>query len=136
MQHYTPVQIRFNDIDALGHVNNTIYMQFFDLGKLAFFQECLGEEVNWNEVTPVLVHMEVDFTTPVFLDSKIRVNSYLIGFGNKSFRMEQDIENTVTGEIHCRCKSVMVAFNPKTSEGVLLPNSWREKLSVYSEPTL
>ncbi|SDC33246.1 acyl-CoA thioesterase [Williamwhitmania taraxaci] len=136
MQHYTPIQIRFNDIDALNHVNNTVYMQFFDIGKLAFFQECLGDEINWSEVTPVMVHLEVDFSAPVFIDSKIRVNSHVTGFGNKSFRMDQEIENIDTGEIHSRSKSIMVAFNPKTNEGVVVPNSWREKLARYSELTL
>ena len=136
MQHYTPIQIRFNDIDVLNHVNNTIYMQFFDLGRLAIFQECLGGEISWSEVTPVLVHLDVDFAAPIFLESQVRVNTYITKFGNKSFRMEQNIENTATGEIHCKSKSILVAFNPKTNGGVPVPDSWREKLSVYSEPTL
>lgn len=133
MRHYTNVQIRFNDIDVLGHLNNTIYTQFFDIGKMHLFQECLGDEIAWGEITPVLVHMEVDFFAPVFLDSKIKVNSYISGFGNKSFSMVQEIENTITGEIHCRTKNILVAFNPKINEGVAVPESWKEKLSVFIE---
>ena len=37
--HSIPVQIRFNDIDMLGHVNNTVYFSFFDLGKARYFEE-------------------------------------------------------------------------------------------------
>ena len=33
----TSVQLRFNDIDALGHVNNSVYFQFFDLAKTEYF---------------------------------------------------------------------------------------------------
>ena len=33
----TQVQLRFNDIDALGHVNNSVYFQFFDLAKTEYF---------------------------------------------------------------------------------------------------
>ena len=133
MKHNTPVQIRFNDIDILGHLNNTVYAQFFDIGKMHLFGECLGEEINWSEATPVLVHMEVDFLSPVFLESKIKVNSYITGFGNKSFSMVQEIEDTETGEIHCRAKNIMVAFNPKTSEGMPVPDNWKDKLSLYTE---
>ena len=39
----TQVQLRFNDIDALGHVNNSVYFQFFDLAKTEYFA---GLEVN------------------------------------------------------------------------------------------
>ena len=32
-KHSVPVQLRFNDADALGHVNNSVYFTFYDLGK-------------------------------------------------------------------------------------------------------
>lgn len=133
MYHYTPVQIRFNDIDVLGHLNNTIYTQFFDIGKLNLFQECLGDEINWGETTLVLVHIDVDFYTPIFLGSKIVVKTSISGFGNKSFSMEQKIENTITGETHCSSKSVQVAFNSKANESVVVPESWKKKLTTYME---
>ena len=37
-KHTLPVQLRFNDIDALGHVNNSIYFTFYDLGKPLFWK--------------------------------------------------------------------------------------------------
>ena len=30
-RHILPIQIRFNDVDKFGHVNNTVYFQFYDL---------------------------------------------------------------------------------------------------------
>ena len=36
--HITPIQLRFNDIDQMGHVNNAVIMEFFDLGKDHFFR--------------------------------------------------------------------------------------------------
>ncbi len=35
--HTMPMQIRFNDVDKFGHVNNTIYFQFYDTGKTEYF---------------------------------------------------------------------------------------------------
>ena len=31
-RHTLPLQLRFNDIDLLGHVNNSVYFSFYDLG--------------------------------------------------------------------------------------------------------
>lgn len=31
--HSLPIQLRFNDVDKFGHVNNTVYFSFYDLGK-------------------------------------------------------------------------------------------------------
>ena len=33
----TPIQLRFNDIDQMGHVNNAVIMEFFDYGKMKYF---------------------------------------------------------------------------------------------------
>ena len=35
--HRTDIQIRFNDVDQMGHVNNAVIMEYLDLGKDAFF---------------------------------------------------------------------------------------------------
>ena len=32
-RHTLPLQLRFNDIDLLGHVNNSVYFSFYDAGK-------------------------------------------------------------------------------------------------------
>lgn len=35
--HTLPIQLRFNDVDKFGHVNNTVYFSFYDLGKTPVF---------------------------------------------------------------------------------------------------
>ena len=34
--HTLPIQLRFNDVDKFGHVNNTVYFSFYDLGKTEY----------------------------------------------------------------------------------------------------
>lgn len=41
-KHITPIQIRFNDIDHLGHVNNNAYFAYYDLGKERYIIDVLG----------------------------------------------------------------------------------------------
>ena len=37
-KHSVEIQPRFNDFDALEHVNNTVYMNYFDIGKVSYFK--------------------------------------------------------------------------------------------------
>lgn len=37
--HTLPLQLRFNDVDMMGHVNNAVIMEFFDLGKSSYFAD-------------------------------------------------------------------------------------------------
>lgn len=46
--HSLPIQLRFNDVDKFGHVNNTVYFSFYDLGKTEYFASvCPG--VDWEK---------------------------------------------------------------------------------------
>ena len=46
--HTLPIQLRFNDVDKFGHVNNTVYFSFYDLGKTEYFASvCPG--VDWEK---------------------------------------------------------------------------------------
>ncbi len=38
-----PIQIRWRDLDALGHVNNAVYLTYFELARLAYIRALLGE---------------------------------------------------------------------------------------------
>ena len=38
----TQIQMRFADIDVLGHVNNVNQQNYFDLGKCDFYKQVLG----------------------------------------------------------------------------------------------
>ena len=48
-----PVQLRFSDLDTLGHVNNSVYLNLFDLGKSIYFEQAAGERQDWNNVNVV-----------------------------------------------------------------------------------
>ena len=58
-KHSVPVQLRFNDADALGHVNNSVYFSFYDLGKTEYFKTINGGVVP-KEIDIVVAHAEVD----------------------------------------------------------------------------
>ena len=59
-RHTLPIQLRFNDVDKFGHVNNTVYFSFYDLGKTEYFASvCPG--VDWEKDGIVVVHIEANF---------------------------------------------------------------------------
>ena len=65
--HTLPIQLRFNDVDKFGHVNNTVYFSFYDLGKTEYFASvCPG--VDWEKTGIVVVHIEADFVIMVTFD--------------------------------------------------------------------
>ena len=128
-----PIQIRFNDIDALGHINNNVYFSYFDLGKTTYFEEMRGLAVNWLEGFIVIAHMETDFIHPVFYKESIAVDSKITKLGEKSGVFLQQIRNVKTNEVKCRCKSVFVTFDADTQKPVPISYAWREAISKFED---
>lgn len=126
-----PIQIRFNDIDALGHINNNIYLSYFDLGKIEYFENLKSSYVSWTDGIIVVARLEVDFIQPVFYKESIAVDSKILKVGNKSAVFLQHVRNTLTNEVKCKCTSVIVAYNPKTMVSMPIPDIWRKGMSEY-----
>ena len=126
-----PIQIRFNDIDAMGHINNNIYLSYFDLGKNAYMEAVKGSGLSWTEGAIVIAHIEMDFLKPVFYRRKITVDSKIIKIGEKSGVFLQQIRDLENDAVMCVCKSVFVYYDADTATSVSIPSSWREAMSKF-----
>ena len=130
-KHSVPVQLRFNDADALGHINNSVYFSFYDLGKSEYFKAVRGNQLDTKDIDIVVVHAEVDFLAPVFLSDEIEVQTTISDIGNKSFTLLQRIMETTTGKVKCVCKTVMVGFDFKTQMSINISDEWRKAITEF-----
>ncbi|MDG1262127.1 MAG: acyl-CoA thioesterase, partial [Flavobacteriales bacterium] len=65
------VEVRFGDIDVMGHVNNAVYLSYFEQARMAFFKELIGGEWDWNEAGILLARNEVDYIQPILLSDQV-----------------------------------------------------------------
>lgn len=130
-KHALPIQIRFGDIDAIGHINNNIYFSYFDLGKTAYFEKVKADRVSWVEGIIVVAHLSVDFISPIYYKESIAVDTKIIKVGGKSATILQQIRNINTQEVKCRCESIIVAYNADIQASMEIPEVWREAISSF-----
>lgn len=126
-----PIQIRFNDIDAMGHINNNIYLSYFDLGKNAYLEAVKGSGLSWTEGAIVIAHIEMDFLKPTFYRRHVAVDSKIIKLGDKSGVFLQRIRDMENNEVKCICKSVFVYYDAGAATSVSIPPVWREAIERY-----
>ncbi len=129
--HKVPVQLRFNDADALGHINNSVYFSFYDLGKTEYFKAVRGRYIDTKDIDIVVVHAEVDFLSPVFLSDEIEVQTAVSSIGNKSFTLMQRIVDTKSDTIRCICKTIMVGFDQSTQQSKPISEDWKKAISLF-----
>ena len=128
------LQIRFSDLDRLGHVNNSVHQQFFDLGRLHYFEDLLSPRPNWDGAIVIIAHLSIDFLQPIFLESRVAVFTRVLpDFGEKSFVMEQAIAAPDRSQIYSIAESLMVGYHARELHSILLPPSWVEQITNYEK---
>ena len=133
--HSLTIQIRFNDVDKFGHVNNTVYFSFYDLGKTEYFASvCPG--VNWEKDGIVVVNSEANFLSQIFGSDQVDVQTAVTEIGTKSFHLVQRVIDVKTGEVKCTCTSVMVLYDLEKHESKALNAEWIEAICAYERRDL
>lgn len=125
--HRLDLQIRFNDIDQMGHVNNAVIMEFFDLGKDHFFR-ARGLPPEEGDFTVMVVHYEVDFRSQIHKSDAIAVETEVERIGNKSLTVLQRIVEQDTGRLCAECRTVMAGYRRSTAASDVIPDDVRHRL--------
>ncbi|MDE7110299.1 MAG: acyl-CoA thioesterase [Muribaculaceae bacterium] len=128
---HTNVQIRFTDIDMLGHLNNSVYTQFMDLGKVDYFTTINGGPIEWDSINLVIANINVNFLKQTTLYEPIEVVTRCEHIGTKSLILHQQIVNKKTGEVKADGRATMVSIDLKAKTTTPITDDWRRKISEF-----
>ncbi|MGQ4556969.1 thioesterase family protein [Halobellus sp. GM3] len=121
----TEQEIRFRDLDALGHVNNVVYATYCEQSRVRFFEEVLDRRAT--DIGIVVAHLELDYRTPIDGTGTVRVTMDVSDVGDSSFEFEYEI--SFEGEIAATGSSVQVAVDEENGSPAPIPQAWRTVLT-------
>jgi len=119
---YTGKQfIRWDDIDAFGHVNNAKYLTYIQEARFL-----------WAPIVEMVVaRAEVDYIAPIYEGGRFYdVNLWVEAIGNSSFTMGYEVVGD-NGVVHAKVKTVQVAVSMETKKSRPLTDKEREFLNEY-----
>ena len=130
---YTNQQfVRWDDIDAFGHVNNAKYLTYIQEAR---FQWSWYQYAAKNE-KPTLVEMvvakaEVDYLVPIYVGGRFYdITLWVEQIGNSSFTLGYEVIGD-NGVVHAKVKTVQVAVSMETMKSRPLTDPEREFLKQY-----
>ncbi|MBK7964723.1 MAG: acyl-CoA thioesterase [Bacteroidetes bacterium] len=126
-KHKTRIQVRFKDIDKLGHVNNANHLTYFELSRVNYLADVIKTPIDWSKDGIILARIEVDYKSPILLEDEVWVYAKVSRLGTSSYDMDYvivRIANDVT-TLAALGKSVQVCFNYETSKPIKMPPDWR-----------
>ncbi len=130
---YHPLEIRYADIDAQGHLNNAKFLTFFEQARIQYLRH-LGlfrEGTSFMEIGVILADIHVAFRAPVLWGMDVRVGVATIHLGNKSMKVAQCLKNGIDGPIMAEGEVVLVTYDYHSGATLPLPPNWREAIKSF-----
>lgn len=124
----TPTEVRFRDLDPLGHVNNAVYLTYAELGRMYYFRAIGADGGGGNFI---LARAEVDFLRPVHLGEHLEVGTRVSRVGNSSFQTLSEV--WADGRLAAKVSAVVVWLEEGRSARI--PDRLREAIrGLETEP--
>ena len=122
MRYQSKQYVRWDDLDAFGHVNNAVYLTYAQEARFA-----------WSGILEMVVaRAEVDFVAPIYDgDTFLDIELWVSAIGNSSFTMTYELK--MKGELVARVKTVQVTVDMSTKKSQPIGDDQRAFLTKYLE---
>jgi acyl-CoA thioester hydrolase len=123
-RHWTTVTIRYRDLDPLGHINNSVYSEWFEAARVIVTRRFSAAGPEW--LITALARMTINFLAETTWPGEVEVGGRLLGIGNRSFRSAYGVFRD--GRCLATADCVSVWFDPRARHSVLPPEEVRQAM--------
>jgi acyl-CoA thioester hydrolase len=122
------INVRFRDLDALGHVNNSVYFTYFEEGRTTLFRTVFGDD----SLRFILAHACCDYVRPATLNDRLTLNMSVGKIGTKSFELQYELtDRKDTGTVFAKGESIQVCFDYEQNRSVPVSEALKDQLLDY-----
>jgi acyl-CoA thioester hydrolase len=123
--------VRFADMDSMGHVNNAVYLTYFEAARMAYWMHVTGKR-DLADMDMILARAEVDFRSPLVAPETIEVGVGCTSIGRTSFVLEQDMHEVTSGRLAAEARKVLVHYDYKAGRPIPIGEELRRKILAAS----
>jgi acyl-CoA thioester hydrolase len=128
--------VQWGDQDAFQHVNNTVYLRWYESARIAYTRGLgLGELMRSRRIGPILASITCDYRLPITFPDTVHVGSRVVRIGRTSFAMEHALVSASAGKIAAEGKSTIVVFDYNTNTPVPVPDDIRRAIAATEGKT-
>lgn len=120
----TKIQIRFSDCDMLKHVNNAVYLQYFETARIQFLTKELPDW-DYNKQGIILANNNIDYLKPLFLNDDCWITVFCTEIGKSSFKLGYHVivyENGIE-TVKSKGESILVCFDFTSHKTMPIPQN-------------
>jgi len=121
---------RFRDTDAMGHINNAVYVTYIEVARQAYWAR-LDRNPDYRRVPFILAHVTIDFRSEALVNEILEVGIRMDRIGTKSFAFAYEIWEKTSGRTVVEATSVQVCYDYGTKQTLPMPDDLRRRLEAF-----
>jgi acyl-CoA thioester hydrolase len=127
LMHVERIDVRWGDMDAMGHVNNTVYFRYMEQARIGWFESLLPRGEAWNTVSIVIVNASCSFRKPINYPGTVEVKVFAGAPGGSS--VETFYELAVNEELYADGAAKVVFVDAEKQKPLRIPDGIRKLLA-------
>lgn len=129
------LKVAWGQMDAFGHVNNTVYFRYFESARIQYFDDLkLNKFMVQGGIGPILANTSCQFKQPLVFPDDIWVGTKTLSMGKSSLIMEHIIVSDKLGEV-ARGQAVVVMVDYAKGHKTAIPMDLKTAVEMYENTT-
>ena len=135
-QYSTTIQLRWKDIDQFGHVNNAVYLTYFETARYYYNRDV--NQWDWNQDQYIIASIKVDYLRPIFYPGDIMVYLRIGDIGDKSFVFHYAItfEKNSIEKLAATGQSTQVFYDVRNQKTIPIPERIIKQWKAFEKENL
>jgi acyl-CoA thioester hydrolase len=129
------IDVAWGDLDAFGHVNNTVFFRWFETARIAFLQAIDFTAGGSREVGPILASTACRFRRPVGFPDRVTAGVRVSSVGEDRFTHRYRVVRTATDEVVAEGEALVVSYDYGVERKAPLPDPVRTAIRRLEEET-
>lgn len=130
-RHRTPVQVRFRDVDAFGHVNNAVFFSYVELARIRYLLDVLEPVETFDRLPLILARVELDYRSPILFGEEVAVETRVERVGRTSFGMSHRMTAGPDDRLVADVQTVLVSYDYGAARPFAVPDEWRSRFGAF-----
>jgi acyl-CoA thioester hydrolase len=124
--HVERIAIRWGDMDAMGHVNNTVYFRYMEQARIGWFDALVPRGEAWKATGIVIANASCNFKRPINYPGTVEVRLLVGPPGGSS--VPTFYELLVDNDLHADGAATVVFIDMQKQKPISIPQNIREAL--------
>lgn len=130
------IRVQWGDMDALQHVNNTVYLRWVESTRLLFFDQLIDGTVGKAAIGPILAWQDIKYIAPVVYPDTVHVFFNITALEEDRIQGEAELFSMERNRLVALSKNTLMAYDASERKKAAIPKHWREKIISFYGPSI